>query len=164
MTQSYLLLGLISFTLFDANRILSSPIKWVNFHSCIRPPVKYFRFLSACFFKAAFFLAKQMRLCKINCLLCIKQFFTLHALVTHFIVQCIFDMRQRFLILFFAVQWCRILFRCRIDLLNFSMGFNIVAPYMVCVTHKWISPSLSSGCQRKHEIYFLLPDVVLHAK
>ena len=24
------------------------------------------------------------------------------------------------------------------------MGFNIVAPYMVCVTHKWISPSLRS--------------------
>ncbi len=22
------------------------------------------------------------------------------------------------------------------------MGFNIIAPYMVCVTHKWISPSL----------------------
>ncbi len=36
----------------------------------------------------------------------------------------------------------RDLFRCRIDLLNFPMGFNIVAPYMVCVTHKWISPSL----------------------
>ncbi len=29
------------------------------------------------------------------------------------------------------------------DLLNFSMGFNIIAPYMVCVTHKWISPSLN---------------------
>ncbi len=40
-------------------------------------------------------------------------------------------------------QWWRDLFRCRIDLLNFSMGFNIVTPYMVCVTHKWISPSLS---------------------
>ncbi len=39
-------------------------------------------------------------------------------------------------------QWWRDLFRCRIDLLNFSMGFNIVAPYMVCVSHKWISPSL----------------------
>ncbi len=24
------------------------------------------------------------------------------------------------------------------------MGFNIIAPYMVCVTHKWISPSLIS--------------------
>ncbi len=41
-------------------------------------------------------------------------------------------------------QWWRELFRCRFDLLNFSMGFNIVAPYMVCVTHKWISPSLIS--------------------
>ena len=39
-------------------------------------------------------------------------------------------------------QWWRDRFRCRIDLLNFSMGFNILAPYMVCVTHKWISPSL----------------------
>ena len=39
-------------------------------------------------------------------------------------------------------QWWRDLFRCRIDLLNFAMGFNIIAPYMVCVTHKWISPSL----------------------
>ncbi len=39
-------------------------------------------------------------------------------------------------------QWWIDLFRCRIDLLNFSMGIYIVAPYMVCVTHKWISPSL----------------------
>ena len=39
-------------------------------------------------------------------------------------------------------QWWRDLFRWRIDLLNFSMGFNIIAPYMVCVTHKRISPSL----------------------
>ncbi len=31
---------------------------------------------------------------------------------------------------------------CGIVTLNFSMGFNIVALYMVCVTHKWISPSL----------------------
>ncbi len=30
----------------------------------------------------------------------------------------------------FQTQWWRDLFRCRIDLLNFSMGFNIVAPYM----------------------------------
>ncbi len=44
---------------------------------------------------------------------------------------------------YLAQRW-RGLFRCGIDLLNFSMGFNIVAPYMVCVTHKWISPSLSS--------------------
>ncbi len=28
------------------------------------------------------------------------------------------------------LQWWRDLFRCRIDLLNFSMGFNIIAPYM----------------------------------
>ncbi len=42
-----------------------------------------------------------------------------------------------------SVHWWRALFRCRIDLLNFSMGFNIVAPFMVCVTHKWVSPSLS---------------------
>ncbi len=34
------------------------------------------------------------------------------------------------------IQWWRDLFRCRIDLLNFSMGFNNIAPYMVCVTHK----------------------------
>ncbi len=40
-------------------------------------------------------------------------------------------------------QWWRYLFRCRIDLLNFSMGFNIIAPYMVCVTHKWIRCTLS---------------------
>ena len=29
-----------------------------------------------------------------------------------------------------TLQWWRDLFRCRIDLLNFSMGFNIIAPYM----------------------------------
>ncbi len=29
-----------------------------------------------------------------------------------------------------GIQWWRDLFRCRIDLLNFSMGFNIIAPYM----------------------------------
>ena len=39
-----------------------------------------------------------------------------------------------------AFQWWGDLFRCRIDLLN--LGFNIIAPYMFCVTHKWISPSL----------------------
>ncbi len=27
-------------------------------------------------------------------------------------------------------QWWRDIFRCRIDLLTFSMGFNIIAPYM----------------------------------
>ena len=27
-------------------------------------------------------------------------------------------------------QWFQSLFRCRIELLNFSMGFNIIAPYM----------------------------------
>ncbi len=29
-----------------------------------------------------------------------------------------------------SYQWWGDLFRCRIDLLNFSMGFNIIAPYM----------------------------------
>ncbi len=33
-------------------------------------------------------------------------------------------------------QWWRDLFRCRTDLLNFSMGFNIIAPYMEFYT--WI--------------------------
>ncbi len=50
-------------------------------------------------------------------------------------------------------QWWRVLFRCRIDLLNFPMGFNIIAPYMVCVTHKWISPSLISF----YMYYFVWP-------
>ncbi len=35
-----------------------------------------------------------------------------------------------------SCQWFQSLFRCRIATLNFSMGFNIVAPYMDCVTHK----------------------------
>ena len=34
------------------------------------------------------------------------------------------------------------IFRCRIATLNFSMGFNITSPYMLCVTHKQISPSV----------------------
>ncbi len=55
-----------------------------------------------------------------------------------FLQHFIFDSNQTMPI----YQWWRDLFRCRIDLLNFSVGFNIVAPYMVCVTHKWISPSL----------------------
>ncbi len=29
----------------------------------------------------------------------------------------------------FTLQWWRGLFRCRIDLLNFSMGYDIIAPY-----------------------------------
>ncbi len=42
----------------------------------------------------------------------------------------------------FIVQWWRDLFRCRIDLLNFSMGFNIVAPYSTpeLVYQWWSSP------------------------
>ena len=34
-------------------------------------------------------------------------------------------------------QWWRDLFRCRIDLLNFSMGFSIVAPYMEFLHLNW---------------------------
>ncbi len=34
-------------------------------------------------------------------------------------------------------QWWRYLFRCRIDLLNFSMGFNIIAPYMEFLHLNW---------------------------
>ncbi len=34
-------------------------------------------------------------------------------------------------------QWWRNLFRCRIDLLNFSMGFNIIAPYMEFLHLNW---------------------------
>ncbi len=33
-------------------------------------------------------------------------------------------------------QWFPSLFMCRIATLNFSMGFNIISPYMNCVTHK----------------------------
>ncbi len=32
--------------------------------------------------------------------------------------------------------------------LNFSMGFNIKAPYKDCVTHKYIYPSVSSNVYR----------------
>ena len=35
-------------------------------------------------------------------------------------------------------QWWRDLFRCRIDLLNFSMGFNIIAPYCIWSFYTWI--------------------------
>ncbi len=35
------------------------------------------------------------------------------------------------------IQWWRDLFRCRTDLLNFSMGFNIVAPYMEFLHLNW---------------------------
>ncbi len=34
-------------------------------------------------------------------------------------------------------QWWRDLFRCTIDLLNFSMGFNIIAPYMDFLHLNW---------------------------
>ncbi len=34
-------------------------------------------------------------------------------------------------------QWWRDVFRCRIDLLNFSMGFNIIAPYMEFLHLNW---------------------------
>ena len=34
-------------------------------------------------------------------------------------------------------QWWRDVFRCRIDLLNFSMGFNIIAPYMDFLHLNW---------------------------
>ena len=40
-------------------------------------------------------------------------------------------------------QWLQSLFRCRMATLNFSMRFyNIISPYMDCVTHKWNSPSV----------------------
>ncbi len=48
----------------------------------------------------------------------------------------------------FLSQWWRDLFRCRIDLLNFSMGFNIVAPYMVFLHLNWHIAEWS--------VYFLL--------
>ncbi len=41
-------------------------------------------------------------------------------------------------------QWWRDLFRCRIDLLNFSMGFNIVAPYMEFLHLNWYIAEWSS--------------------
>ena len=34
-------------------------------------------------------------------------------------------------------QWWRDLIRCRIDLLNFSMGFNIIGPYMEFLHLNW---------------------------
>ncbi len=37
----------------------------------------------------------------------------------------------------FTNQWRRDLFRCRIDLFNFSMGFNIIAPYMEFLHLNW---------------------------
>ena len=33
-------------------------------------------------------------------------------------------------------QWFKSLFRCRIELLNFSMGFNIIAPHMEMLHYK----------------------------
>ncbi len=36
-----------------------------------------------------------------------------------------------------STQWWRNLFRYRIDLLNFSMGFNIIAPYMEFLHLNW---------------------------
>ena len=72
-------------------------------------------------------------------------------------------------------QWWRDLFRCRIDLLNFSMGFNIVAPCMVCVTQLHINGSLhhwyfkvfdsrhideaNKGLNIYHEIYIYLATI-----
>ena len=38
---------------------------------------------------------------------------------------------------YYTDQWWRDLFRCRIDLLNFSMGFNIIAPYMEFLHLNW---------------------------
>ncbi len=35
------------------------------------------------------------------------------------------------------LQWWRDLFRCQIDLLNLSMGFNIIAPYMEFLHLNW---------------------------
>ena len=50
------------------------------------------------------------------------------------IISCI-TLSQRYSIniclpLSIYTQWWRDLFRCRIDLLNFSIGFNIIAPYI----------------------------------
>ncbi len=42
-----------------------------------------------------------------------------------------------FLFICIENQWWRDLFRCRIDLLNFSMGFNIVAHYMEFLHLNW---------------------------
>ncbi len=36
-----------------------------------------------------------------------------------------------------AYQWRRGLFRCRIDLLNFPMGFNIINTYMEFIHFNW---------------------------
>ncbi len=46
--------------------------------------------------------------------------------------ECYLCLRQKNLL-----QWWRDVFRCRIDLLNFSMGFNIVAPYMEFLRLNW---------------------------
>ncbi len=66
-------------------------------------------------------------------------------------------------------QWWRELFRCRIDLLNFSMGFNIIAPYMeflhlnwciaewschLCLAHRLLTPMATF---QKGEIFILSP-------
>ncbi len=52
----------------------------------------------------------------------------------------------------FIVQWFQSLLRCKIELLNFSMGFNIIAPYMEMLhinrsLHHRVLIYLVLGCQ-----------------
>ena len=57
------------------------------------------------------------------------------------------------------LQWWRDLFRCRIDLLNFSMGFNIVAPYMEFLHLNWYIAEwlgwVTSLCAYPSEVWHL---------
>ncbi len=52
-------------------------------------------------------------------------------------------------------QWWKDLFRCRIDLLNFSMGFNIIAPYMEFLHLNWYIDILLNDLLRA-------PEFVIH--
>ena len=47
-------------------------------------------------------------------------------------------------------QWFPSLFRCKIATSNFSMGFNIISPYMDCATHKRDYHLISSILKRRY--------------
>ncbi len=67
-----------------------------------------------------------------------KQFISnLLWLICHQVKKCMYFCCHSFGISSFRIQWWRDLFRCRIDLLNISMGFNIVAPYMEFLHLNW---------------------------
>ena len=58
-------------------------------------------------------------------------------------IKCAFLLTQTVMAKIFLLNcpitlyhWFQSLFRCRIATLNFSMGFNIISPYMDCVTNK----------------------------